>query len=529
MPLTRGREAADIDRVTSRLRRGDVVLAALLASAVGQAVLDQGGFKPGARERFGVLALAALAGALAVDRRGARRAARRPLAIVLWLLAGSGALSALWTEGLAGDSLRWGLVTAGYGAVFVSASTLAGRHRRAPATVAAAIAALATISAVIGLIAVAGRDPLFADYIRGTWRPGGTLEYSAALSLLAVSALPVLLSGMCRRSPVLVALAGVGATICTAALALDRSRAELALAALVAVTAIGWPRRTVGASRNRVAAALVVLLATAVAARVIAGAPVRFHAPPHETRTLALLAATCLGPALLWSIGSRHRPSPRGQPRRGVPRRAAAALAAMLLAVSVAGGIAVAAGAGAGAGAGAEAGARPATSTGHSAVTLHGRSGGFWHGRPALWHVAIATAQDHPLIGGGADGFLAASIVHQPSSPIRFAHDLPLELAAELGVAGLMLGLALYGATARELWWCRRRGPFWRLAPAAIAFPAANLIDWPWHLAGSGAIWAAALGALAAREPGGPKAPACATRDRLSHRSADTDRTLVPA
>jgi hypothetical protein len=36
------------------------------------------------------------------------------------------------------------------------------------------------------------------------------------------------------------------------------------------------------------------------------------------------------------------------------------------------------------------------------------------------------------------------------------------------------------------------------LGPAVIAFLIANLFDWPWHLAGADAIFALALGALAA-------------------------------
>jgi hypothetical protein len=34
------------------------------------------------------------------------------------------------------------------------------------------------------------------------------------------------------------------------------------------------------------------------------------------------------------------------------------------------------------------------------------------------------------------------------------------------------------------------------LAPMAAAFLLSNLVDWTWHLAGLGAIWAGACGAL---------------------------------
>ena len=448
----------------------DLIAAALLAAAAGQAVLDQGGFRPGSREIFGALALAALAAAVAVDRGAALLAARRPVAIVLWVLAAAGALSAVWTDGLVGDALRWGLVTGGYGALFVAASVLAGRHRRAPETVATAIAVLATISAGVGLSSVAAHDSLFADYIRGTWRPGGTLEYSAALSLLAVCALPAALRGMCRRPAWIVAPAAACGTICAATLALDRSRAELALAVVIALAAVVAPGCAVAASRTRVAGALATLAVAAIAARVVAGAPVHMAATPHPARTGAQLAAACLGPALIYlaSVGRRASEILR---RRGwlVSATAGAVMAAGLIAVI------------------------PGH---HAGIHLHGGSGGFWHGRLTLWHKTIETAEDRPLIGGGADGFLAASLVHQPSSPIRFAHDLPLEFAAELGIAGLVLALALYGATVRELWQRRSTDGAFLLAPAGAAFLVANLIDWPWHLAGCGAVWAAALGAL---------------------------------
>ncbi|MEA2450491.1 MAG: hypothetical protein QOG63_2423, partial [Thermoleophilaceae bacterium] len=100
--------------------------------------------------------------------------------------------------------------------------------------------------------------------------------------------------------------------------------------------------------------------------------------------------------------------------------------------------------------------------------------------------------------GTGADAFLTGSARHQNGQSILFAHDLPLELAAELGVAGLLLAIALYAATAGAIW-RRRRDPntLWLLGPAAVVFPVTSLVDWQWHLAGAGAVWALAIGALA--------------------------------
>ena len=124
-----------------------------------------------------------------------------------------------------------------------------------------------------------------------------------------------------------------------------------------------------------------------------------------------------------------------------------------------------------------------------------GPPSGFLHGREDTWRAAIETFLDRPLHGTGADAFLAGSARHQDGAAIRFAHDLPLELAAELGILGLLLALALYGATGRLVW--SRGAAGWPFAPAVVAFPLANLLDWPWHLAGMGAIWALAGGALA--------------------------------
>lgn len=125
-------------------------------------------------------------------------------------------------------------------------------------------------------------------------------------------------------------------------------------------------------------------------------------------------------------------------------------------------------------------------------------SGGFAHGRVVTWGAALATWRDRPLHGAGADAFLTASATHQRGAGVRFAHALPLELAAELGAAGFALGLALYAAGARAAWLARRTPAVWLLAPAVLAFLTASLVDWPWHLAGSGAMFAAAAGGLSA-------------------------------
>jgi O-antigen ligase len=127
--------------------------------------------------------------------------------------------------------------------------------------------------------------------------------------------------------------------------------------------------------------------------------------------------------------------------------------------------------------------------------TSFGR-GGFLHGRASTWQAALDTFADRPLIGTGADAFLAGSARHQGGQTIAFAHNLPLELAAELGVVGLALAIALYAAAGRAIWRARATSAGRLLGPGAAAFLVASLVDWPWHLAGSGAVWALCVGAL---------------------------------
>jgi O-antigen ligase len=130
-----------------------------------------------------------------------------------------------------------------------------------------------------------------------------------------------------------------------------------------------------------------------------------------------------------------------------------------------------------------------------------GTAGDFLHGRASTWGAAIETFADRPLGGAGADAFLAGSIEHQDGQTTVFAHNLPLELAAELGVAGFALAIALYATTVAALWRARGTQAAALLGPAAAAFLVASLLDWPWHLAGSGAIFALAIGGLAGERP----------------------------
>jgi O-antigen ligase len=128
---------------------------------------------------------------------------------------------------------------------------------------------------------------------------------------------------------------------------------------------------------------------------------------------------------------------------------------------------------------------------------------GLTHGRTGIWKAAWRTARDRPVLGHGLESFAVASRAEQLRErdvPVQYAHDLPLEAWVELGVVGVALVLALYAAVALEVLRVGRV-PAALLGPGALAFLVANLFDWPWHLAGSGVLWAIAVGALIASRP----------------------------
>lgn len=463
--------------------------------AVAQAVLDDGGFQALPRLIFGALALAGLGAACLRDRASAARAAREPVILTLWLLGILGAVSAAWTVGASGAALRWGLVSGGYGAVALAAWVLA-RHHGGVRIASVLIVVLAAISGAIGLVGASAFTGPFAAYNAGYWRPGGTLEYSAALGLLQVSALPAILTAMADRRRLVSCPAALAGAIAAAVLALSHSRLECAFAVLICAAAVVAPLRTVRAPRETVAGALVLLGAVALGAYLIAGGPVAPDASVHLLARLGGITALCAVATAAW--GLIRIQSPHARPWTAHPSRPfAAILGALALAAAV---TALASIAG--------------STSGHA---IEFAPGGFLHGRAGLWQAALETARTDLLGGHGADSFMVATEAHQSGEMIRYAHDLPLELAVELGIPGLLLGCALYASGLLAAWRSRFKAAAWLLLPASVCFLVANLLDWEWHLAGSGAIWALALGALLGCRPA-ERAHAEPTRDPYARR-----------
>lgn len=456
--------------------------AGLTALAASLAAFDDGGYSAGSRVRFAVVALAAAAAAAVADPPRARRLARSPVLLVLVVLGGLGALSAAWTVGIGDEALRWGLVTGAFAALALAAAVLIA-DARAVALAAGLVALIAVAMGVVGLVAAATAEEPLAQRAAGFWRPASTFQYSPALALLMVSALPPLIVALCRAGRWWQRLlVGGGAAVAGATLALAESRTQLIFAVVVAAAAVVWPQRLVRAPRGLVAAAVALIAAGGLGAYAVAGGYVPLDPPPDTSGRLLALGAVLAGTALAW-------PAVRAALRRGVPA------AALIVALLAAGGL----------------GALANPAERRVPVGIVGdpesRQVGvkpkndpirdkLLHGRLRIWGEALDTFADRPLQGGGADSYWFASRDHQGPKTVLYAHSLPLELGAELGIAGLLLALGLYWTAIRAHWRARAGPATWLLGSASAAFLAAGLVDWPWHLAGSGAVWALALGGV---------------------------------
>jgi len=126
------------------------------------------------------------------------------------------------------------------------------------------------------------------------------------------------------------------------------------------------------------------------------------------------------------------------------------------------------------------------------------------------WRVALDSFADHPLRGIGSGGFRVEWVRERPVRESALeTHSLPLEMAAELGLVGLLgLGLLVVGvglAGRRAL----RRNP--ELAPGACAAVAVwglhATIDWDWQLPAVTLPAIVLAGALIAASEGASEIP----------------------
>jgi hypothetical protein len=467
------------DQATLRPSVGEFVLAAALALPLIVTSFERAGFTASARSHFVAAVAVSLVPALFLDEARALRALRTPAIATLLALGLLAVLSATWTIGAPAAAVRWGFVIVAYGGLAVAAAVLAST-RSGLLLLFGIVAALALVQGLVGLHAAAVRALPHAERIGGSWRPGGSFEYPPALALLEVTALPILITTAVRGRATFAGASALGLATAAAVLAISVSRTQVAIAVLIVVAAIVYPAVTHrGARRSAIAAAVLMVVAGVVVHEIVGG-----YVAPHahaggSGRWLWTLVAL-LACAVVWVPLRRVVERQPGRRSTRLPRWRPSAR------VAVAAGLAVVLAAGA-----VEATSSPLTGRG-----IQPR-GGFAHGRTHQWKAAVQTALDRPVAGSGADSYGQASLVHQGRPPVLYAHDLPLEVWAELGILGLLLVLCLYFFSALSIWQARAGPALWLAGPGAAAFLLTNLVDWPWHLPLAGAVFALTLGALA--------------------------------
>jgi hypothetical protein len=424
--------------------------AALLALPVGLAFFH-GGYDGDARIAAGVLAwlLAAVAVVSGPLPRGRPLiAAVGGLALLLALTLASLAWAPLHAVAYA-DAQRVALYL---GALVAGAVLL----RVAPGM---AVPALAAGSFAIVLVGLSERLIPWAVTLERTAAAGGRLAAPLGYwnAMGAVSAIGLVLcaglAGDPERGGRVRAVAAAGAPVLGAGLVLSFSRGGLlAAAAGLAVVLLARP------SAVQLRAALVVVAAAAVAGVVSALLPAVKDLEGARTTQGTVLAVVIAVAAV--GAAAAQRALARRSATRAValprPRLLAAAAALVIL-----GGVLVAADS-----------RRGAPDPGAGAARL----ASVQSNRYSYWRVAVASWGDHPLVGAGSGAFGVEWLRERTiAEGARDAHSLPLETAAELGLAGLLaLGLLAGGVVAGAV-------RMQRVAPGAGAAAFGGLAAWSVH------------------------------------------------
>lgn len=141
--------------------------------------------------------------------------------------------------------------------------------------------------------------------------------------------------------------------------------------------------------------------------------------------------------------------------------------------------------------------------------------------RARYWDEALRIFGDNPLRGVGAGGYATVRKRYRRADPaVRTAHGYVVQTAADLGVLGLAVSLALLAvwlATAAAATGLRRRARVRSFAPervglltlvaVVLVFGVHSLVDWTWFVPANAAVALLAAGWVAGRGPLGAAPP----------------------
>ena len=291
----------------------------------------------------------------------------------------------------------------------------------------------------------------------GYWNAMGALAAVAMVLCLGVAGDPV-------RAPRLRAAAAATAPLLGAGVALSFSRGAILAAAVgVAVVLVSRPRRSQVRSAAIVTAAAVGAGAVAVLLPDVGDLAAAESRRSFQGAVLAVVLVA--GTAAAWAAqraaaGREAAPNDRAAASRmSRPRLAVGAIVVLTV--------------GAVAALAAETGPR----SGDPAFGARAeRLRSVQSNRYAYWQAAVETWADHPIAGAGSGAFAVEWLRRRTvAASARDAHSLPLETAAELGIAGLLaLALLVAGAVAGVV-------RLHRLAPGVGAAAAGGLAAWSAH------------------------------------------------
>ena len=434
-----GRSDARADGASERWTTQLAGLLLLAAAAAG--LLGQGAYYPSAQRPFGVLIAAATL--LGLAAWPPTRDDLRLLPVVPALALAAWAVLAGALVGVAGAGAGPALLLVGLVAVLLVCRRLRQEDRE---ILLAGVIGIGLLVALAGWLGVADRAGSWAFQAQGLWRASSTLTYpNATAAVLAAISLVVLgrLVGTPGSVPVTLAATGLLAGL---AATMSRAGALGLVVGLVVLAGLGGLRASARAAVGPVAGALVAL--TCLLPSVPAASP------PRPALALVGLGAGLVLAALVARL----------------PRWPALALLGCVLAAGTAGLLATGGGV---------AGAAQTVAEARANFASPDRTGAL--------HAALRLVAQHPLTGTGPGHADLRWKGHDHGTQLfAYVHNEYLQVAAELGLVGLVLLAILLVAIARLLWRARatgRPGATWAgVVAAAAAFATHSGFDFVWHL-----------------------------------------------